>query len=435
MALGVTGAFSNINAIQRLNAEELRLGISQEASWHNHYKDSCYIYISGLDPRLTEGDVAIVFSQWGEPIDVVLVRDQKTGVPRGFGFLGYEDQRSTILAVDNANGMKLLQRTLRVDHCKNFRPPTSGKDGEETPYQPTGAEGAGIDKYLVTKREQELHKARQQQERLKEQRRRQALASAAEGGKDVDEMWAEEFELMISNLNAQAEAEVDHLMREDKRLRKKLKKEKKKLKKEAKKRSKKHDMRSESNGRSERDQRNGSDAEQQQEARRRGRSRSRSRTRGASTSTERCSSRRDGHSDRKGKRRERSNSSSRTPRLLERDSSSSRRDSTSSSTERSSSRRDRDSGKKGKRRERSSSSNERPRKLERGSSSSRRDGELEGSSRRRDVDPEGSSSRKGMEKAAAVGERDTEKAAAARERGTQKAYAVAAARGQRISMT
>lgn len=51
------------------------------------------------------------------------------------------------------------------------------------------------------------------------------------------------------------------------------------------------------------------------------------------------------------------------------------------------------------------------------------------------MDPEGSSSRKGMEKAAAVGERDTEKAAAARERGTQKAYAVAAARGQRISMT
>ena len=52
------------------------------------------------------------------------------GVPRGFGFLGYEDQRSTILAVDNANGMKLLQRTLRVDHCKDFRPPNTGKEGE-----------------------------------------------------------------------------------------------------------------------------------------------------------------------------------------------------------------------------------------------------------------------------------------------------------------
>ena len=37
--------------------------------------------VGGLDPRLTEGDVAIVFSQWGEPIDVVLIRDQKTGKP------------------------------------------------------------------------------------------------------------------------------------------------------------------------------------------------------------------------------------------------------------------------------------------------------------------------------------------------------------------
>ncbi|XP_026190256.1 RNA-binding motif protein, X-linked 2 [Cyclospora cayetanensis] len=233
MSLNVTGAFSNINAVQRLNAEELRLGISGEASWHHQYKDSCYIYIGGLDPRLTEGDVAIVFSQWGEPIDVVLIRDQKTGVPRGFGFLGYEDQRSTILAVDNANGMKLLQRTLRVDHCKDFRPPNADKEGCE--YQPTGAEGAGIDKYLVTKREQQLSKSRQQQQRLQEQRKQQAMARAAEGGKDVDEMWAEEFELMLSKMNEQADAEVSELMQEDRRLKKKLKKEKKRLKKQIKK--------------------------------------------------------------------------------------------------------------------------------------------------------------------------------------------------------
>lgn len=234
MSLGVTGAFSNINAVQRLNAEELRLGVSGEASWHHQYKDSCYIYIGGLDPRLTEGDVAIVFSQWGEPIDVVLVRDQKTGIPKGFGFLGYEDQRSTILAVDNANGMKLLQRTLRVDHCKDFRPPTSGKEGDGgEAYQPTGAEGAGIDKFLVTKREKELHKSREQQKKLQEQRHQQAMARAAEGGKDVDEMWAEEFELMLSKMNDEADAEVDALIREDKRLKKKLKKEKKLLKKEA----------------------------------------------------------------------------------------------------------------------------------------------------------------------------------------------------------
>ncbi|KAL8449190.1 hypothetical protein Emag_003710 [Eimeria magna] len=238
MSLGVTGAFSNINAVQRLNAEELRLGITGEASWHHQYKDSCYIYISGLDPRLTEGDVAIVFSQWGEPIDIVLVRDQKTGVPRGFGFLGYEDQRSTILAVDNANGMKLLQRTLRVDHCKDFRPPTSGKDGDkEAPYQPTGAEGGGIGKHLITKREKELHKSRMQQQKLQQQRHQQDMARAAAGSKDVDEMWAEEFEMMLSNLNEEADAEMNALIKQDKKLKKKLKKEKKLLKKEERRRS------------------------------------------------------------------------------------------------------------------------------------------------------------------------------------------------------
>ncbi|KAK7033610.1 hypothetical protein VNI00_012847 [Paramarasmius palmivorus] len=43
----------------------------------------------------------------------------------------YEDQRSTILAVDNLNGAKVLERTLRVDHVKQYRQPrTKGEDGE-----------------------------------------------------------------------------------------------------------------------------------------------------------------------------------------------------------------------------------------------------------------------------------------------------------------
>lgn len=33
----------------------------------------------------------------------------------------YLDQRSTVLAVDNLNGAKVLGRTLRVDHTKNYR--------------------------------------------------------------------------------------------------------------------------------------------------------------------------------------------------------------------------------------------------------------------------------------------------------------------------
>ena len=64
-------------------------------------------------------------------MDVNLPRDKNTGKTRGFGFLMYEDQRSTILAVDNLNGAKVLDRTLRVDHVKNYKQPkVKGEDGE-----------------------------------------------------------------------------------------------------------------------------------------------------------------------------------------------------------------------------------------------------------------------------------------------------------------
>jgi RNA-binding motif X-linked protein 2 len=64
-------------------------------------------------------------------MDLNLPRDKETGKTKGFGFLMYEDQRSTILAVDNLNGAKVLEKTLRVDHVKNYKQPKSkNEDGE-----------------------------------------------------------------------------------------------------------------------------------------------------------------------------------------------------------------------------------------------------------------------------------------------------------------
>jgi len=64
-------------------------------------------------------------------MDVNLPRDKTTGKTRGFGFLMYEDQRSTVLAVDNLNGAQVLERTLRVDHVNDYKQPKEqGEDGE-----------------------------------------------------------------------------------------------------------------------------------------------------------------------------------------------------------------------------------------------------------------------------------------------------------------
>ncbi|XP_067903696.1 RNA-binding motif protein, X-linked 2 isoform X2 [Heterodontus francisci] len=82
----------------------------------------------GLPYELTEGDIICVFSQYGEIVNINLVRDKKTGKSKGFCFICYEDQRSTILAVDNFNGIKIKGRTIRVDHVANYRPPKDGDD-------------------------------------------------------------------------------------------------------------------------------------------------------------------------------------------------------------------------------------------------------------------------------------------------------------------
>jgi len=93
--------------------------------------DSAYIFVGGLPYGLTEGDLITIFSQYGEIMDVNMPRDKDTGKTRGFGFVMYEDQRSTVLAVDNLNGGKILDRTIRVDHVKNYKQAkVKGEDGE-----------------------------------------------------------------------------------------------------------------------------------------------------------------------------------------------------------------------------------------------------------------------------------------------------------------
>jgi len=39
--------------------------------------------------------------RYGEIVNINLVRDKKTGKPKGYYFLGYKNQHSTVLAEDN----------------------------------------------------------------------------------------------------------------------------------------------------------------------------------------------------------------------------------------------------------------------------------------------------------------------------------------------
>lgn len=69
------------------------------------------------------------------------MRDRQTNKSRGFCFVAYEDQRSTVLAVDNLSGAKVAGRTINVSHVDNYKrrkaeltgePESESEEEEET---------------------------------------------------------------------------------------------------------------------------------------------------------------------------------------------------------------------------------------------------------------------------------------------------------------
>jgi len=139
---------TNVKNIKKLTETELKLNISGKASWHYQYKDSAWVFIGGLPYDLSEGDIIAIFSQYGEVVNLNLVRDKVTGKSKGFCFLCYEDQRSTILAVDNLNSIKVCGRTLRVDHVEQYKVPKNIDKLDEEALQII-QEGCGPDSNVL----------------------------------------------------------------------------------------------------------------------------------------------------------------------------------------------------------------------------------------------------------------------------------------------
>ena len=184
---------------------------STEASWHADYRDTAYIYIGGLPFELSEGDVITIFSQFGEPTYINLIRDKETGKSRGFAFLKYEDQRSTDLAVDNLGGTVIMGRTLKVDHTrykKKDDQPDEGVDLTEESKLIEDDDGEGSRKRRRTSESED------ERPMLKEE---QELAKLIQDHDEEDPMKAflvqekkEEVALALANLKDGRKPEKSH---------------------------------------------------------------------------------------------------------------------------------------------------------------------------------------------------------------------------------
>lgn len=261
--------WNRIKEINNACNKELDLGTPSSASWHANYKHSAYVFAGGLPYKLNEGDIIQVFSQMGEIVDCNLLRDGKTGKSKGSCFIAYEDQRSTVLAVDNFNGSKILGRTIYCDHVKQYRIPDEEnrdqreEDGvvetdesyldrrkkvwdyekyEET-IEPFDAEE---EREALKRQEEEKERAKKLEEQLAARKKRRELAIEEEKAwAEQMDMWEKEREaekiLLRENIMADPDdggrlknnlfkGGLKKLAKEERRKRKGTKKKKKKKK-------------------------------------------------------------------------------------------------------------------------------------------------------------------------------------------------------------
>ena len=171
-----------------LNKRELENAVPPSASWHADYRDTAWLFCGGFPFDLSEGDVLTIFSQFGNPTHLNLIRDKETGKSKGFGFLKYEDQRSCDLAVDNLGGAKVLDRMLRVDHTRYRKKEGEDEETYRVDRLEKEANGTG-DGRPASDTEDEGDGRRKRRKLLREERELdQMLAIKNEGGEEQDPM-------------------------------------------------------------------------------------------------------------------------------------------------------------------------------------------------------------------------------------------------------
>jgi len=84
------------------------------------------IYIGNLSRKITEAELREQFEPFGKVVAVNLVKDRRSGVPRGFGYVEMESPEEGQAAIEGLKGQILDGRMMDVTESS---PPGKGKKG------------------------------------------------------------------------------------------------------------------------------------------------------------------------------------------------------------------------------------------------------------------------------------------------------------------
>ena len=76
------------------------------------------LYVGNLPYRMTEDELATVFAEVGEVVDVNIIMDRETGRSKGFAFVEMAEDGAAETAINQFNGVEVGGRTLKVAEAK-----------------------------------------------------------------------------------------------------------------------------------------------------------------------------------------------------------------------------------------------------------------------------------------------------------------------------
>ena len=79
------------------------------------------LYIGNLSFDITDEELEKNFSQFGEIVSAVIIKDPVSGRSKGFGFVEFADEDSAKNAKENMDGKEVGGRTLKVDEAREQR--------------------------------------------------------------------------------------------------------------------------------------------------------------------------------------------------------------------------------------------------------------------------------------------------------------------------
>ena len=89
------------------------------------------LYVGNLSYSTTEESLSALFSQFGEVLSAIVIKDRATGQSKGFGFVELSDEAAADKAIEAQNGKEFEGRRIRVNEAEERkpRPPRFNREG------------------------------------------------------------------------------------------------------------------------------------------------------------------------------------------------------------------------------------------------------------------------------------------------------------------